>query len=332
MTVVCLFTRDLRISDNFMLKKAVRDNPDSTFILLFILNPMQLKSKNKRIIKLMYYFLSELQSQCNVNIVKGNQYKILKELAPQKIYLSRDYTPYSMHRYNKLKTISEVIEVENHKIFNNYSNSYVKFSAFYNKVKDLKPQCSRIYLPKKCIYLKHRIKELPGKYNYIGEPKYGEESMHISHLLKFGVKSVRHFYKTIKDVNIQRKLLWRDFYYGQAENDIIKLQKMDFKYYSGQKNFERWVTGSTDDILVNQLMHRFNETGWLSNRARMIVATYLIHELKVYWKFGEFYFMDNLIDYDPIINHGNWIFIRDLPAFKRIKTKTQAKKYGLPNS
>lgn len=73
--------------------------------------------------------------------------------------------------------------------------------------------------------------------------------------------------------------------------------------------FQRWCTGHTGEPLVDAGMRELAATGWLSNRMRQIVASYLIHDLQGDWRAGAAWFEAQLIDHDVFSNHGNWLYI-----------------------
>jgi deoxyribodipyrimidine photo-lyase len=76
-----------------------------------------------------------------------------------------------------------------------------------------------------------------------------------------------------------------------------------------KKDFEKWCEGKTGVDIVDAGMRELVQTGFLHNRARLIVANYLIHKLKIDWQLGEKFFAKNLIDYDPCVNNGNWQYM-----------------------
>jgi deoxyribodipyrimidine photo-lyase len=81
--------------------------------------------------------------------------------------------------------------------------------------------------------------------------------------------------------------------------------------------FECWCKGETRWPLVNACMQQLNRTGYLSNRARQIVASALINELGLDWRCGAGYFEQRLIDYDVASNWGNWQYIAGVGADPR---------------
>ncbi|MBC8837993.1 FAD-binding domain-containing protein, partial [Escherichia coli] len=70
--------------------------------------------------------------------------------------------------------------------------------------------------------------------------------------------------------------------------------------------FKAWQDGKTGFPLVDAAMRQLKETGWMHNRLRMITASFLTKDLLIDWRFGEKYFQQMLIDYDPASNIGGW--------------------------
>lgn len=73
--------------------------------------------------------------------------------------------------------------------------------------------------------------------------------------------------------------------------------------------FEQWASGQTGKPFVDANMHELNATGFMSNRGRQNVASYLVHDLGLDWRLGAAYFESLLIDYDVCSNWGNWNYV-----------------------
>jgi deoxyribodipyrimidine photo-lyase len=139
----------------------------------------------------------------------------------------------------------------------------------------------------------------------------------LSAYIKFGVYSIREIYYTIHDIlgthhPLIRQLYWRDFFYhvayffphvfGHAFSK--KYDTLPWSY--NKKHFERWCNGLTGFPIVDAGMRQLNKTGFMHNRVRMIVASFLVKDLHIDWQAGEQYFAQHLVDYDPCVNNGNW--------------------------
>ena len=174
------------------------------------------------------------------------------------------------------------------------------------------------------------------KYALQNDDKYidGDHGMigiNLSPYLKFGCVSIREIYKKYETNDyVKRQLIWRDFYYGL---EMTKLYSDKLIIQPNAHLFELWTKGETDCRIVNAGMRQLNQTGTMPNRVRLIVASYLVKDLQLDWQLGEHYFATKLIDYDPLINNGNWAWIAGInnrssqrPMMK-FKPEVQLKKY-----
>ena len=97
----------------------------------------------------------------------------------------------------------------------------------------------------------------------------------------------------------------------------IKQQKPLTSFYP--ERFRKWCSGNTPYPLVNACMKQLNATGFMSNRGRQIVASCLVNELAVDWRYGAAYFEQQLLDYDVASNWGNWQYLAGVGADPRGK-------------
>ncbi len=108
------------------------------------------------------------------------------------------------------------------------------------------------------------------------------------------------------------ELLWREFFYWHAikvGSGLFQSNTDDRQSARQAKHFKAWCMGQTGEPLIDASMKELNLTGYMSNRARQIVASYLINEAGVDWRYGASYFERHLIDYDVASNWGNWQYI-----------------------
>ncbi|MGR5539072.1 DASH family cryptochrome [Vibrio campbellii] len=119
------------------------------------------------------------------------------------------------------------------------------------------------------------------------------------------------------------ELLWREYFYWYARKygetlfrfGGIHDQRPLTSYYGHR--FQQWKKGETPFPIVNACMHQLNETGYMSNRGRQLVASCLVHELGLDWRYGAAYFESQLIDYDVASNWGNWQYLAGVGADPR---------------
>lgn len=111
------------------------------------------------------------------------------------------------------------------------------------------------------------------------------------------------------------ELLWREYFHWLALKLGAKLfsfkglaKSAPLTTYSAER-FMKWCKGNTPYPLVNACMKQLNATGYMSNRGRQIVASCLVHELAIDWRYGAAYFEQQLLDYDVACNWGNWQYV-----------------------
>lgn len=140
---------------------------------------------------------------------------------------------------------------------------------------------------------------------------------HLSPHLKFTTVSAREVYYKIKNSlgsnhGLLRSLYWRDFFTSICLQfpHVLKgafRKKFDaIEWENNPAHFKRWSEGKTGFPIVDAGMRELNQTGYMHNRVRMIVASFLVKDLHIDWRKGEKYFATHLIDYDPAVNNGNW--------------------------
>jgi deoxyribodipyrimidine photo-lyase len=156
-------------------------------------------------------------------------------------------------------------------------------------------------------------------------------STKFSAFLALGNISPVQIYEAVKDFEANQvknestywvifELLWREFFYWVAEKHGKKIFLKGGLYIApegsaqsdtdnGYKKFEKWCKGETFHAFINANMKELVATGYMSNRGRQNVASYLIHHLKVDWRWGAAFFEKHLIDYDVCNNWCNWMYL-----------------------
>jgi deoxyribodipyrimidine photo-lyase len=134
---------------------------------------------------------------------------------------------------------------------------------------------------------------------------------------KFGTCSIREIYYLFVSSfgvgsTLVKQLFWRDFFtlianyfphvFGQAFHE--KYNRIAWS--DNERSFQRWCQGETGFPIVDAGMRQLNLTGYMHNRVRMIVASFLTKDLHIDWRWGEKYFAQKLVDYDPCVNNGSW--------------------------
>lgn len=137
------------------------------------------------------------------------------------------------------------------------------------------------------------------------------------------------------------ELIWREFYYHilyrhpRVESEAFLEKYKDINWENNKKWFEAWKEGQTGFPIVDAGMRQLKQTGWMHNRLRMIVASFLTKDLLIDWKWGEAHFMHLLLDGDLALNNGGWQWAASTgcdpqPYFRIFNPWLQSKKFD-PN-
>lgn len=138
----------------------------------------------------------------------------------------------------------------------------------------------------------------------------------------YGTVSIREVFAGVTNTAFRRQLYWRDFY-GHIMADFEGLYgvgpwefQAPTRWRRGEQEvFEAWSRGQTGVPLVDAAMHQLLRTGFMHNRARMLVASWLVKDKGVHWRWGERFFAAHLVDYDAAQNMMNWIWIASVLPF-----------------
>ncbi|MCD4740301.1 DNA photolyase family protein [archaeon] len=142
---------------------------------------------------------------------------------------------------------------------------------------------------------------------------------------KFGTVSIREVYWVTanchgKKYEINRQIYWRDFFthiayhFPRVFEHSFKEEYDNIEWINDPEKFDCWREGRTGIPIVDAGMRELNKTGFIQNRVRMIVASFLVKDFHIDWRLGEQYFAQKLIDYEPSINNGNWQRIASIGA------------------
>lgn len=169
------------------------------------------------------------------------------------------------------------------------------------------------------------------------------ETTHLSAHLKFGTISVRELYQAIEKKlgaghQLIRQLFWRDFFTYVAYNAPFVFGSAYHEKYNAivwendKHKFKAWCEGNTGFPIIDAGMRQLNKTGYMHNRVRMLVASFLVKDLHIDWQWGEKYFAQHLVDYDPSLNNGNWQWVASTgcdaqPYFRIFNPWLQQKKF-----
>ncbi|NOS91835.1 MAG: deoxyribodipyrimidine photo-lyase [Cyclobacteriaceae bacterium] len=158
--------------------------------------------------------------------------------------------------------------------------------------------------------------------------------------LRFGTVSIRKLVQIAlkKNETWLNELIWRDFYhmilwhFPQVETKAFKPAYDKIKWRNNEKEFAAWCQGQTGYPIVDAGIRELNQTGFMHNRVRMIVASFLTKHLLIDWRWGEAYFAKKLLDFDLAANNGGWQWAASsgcdaAPYFRVFNPQLQTEKF-----
>ncbi len=163
--------------------------------------------------------------------------------------------------------------------------------------------------------------------------------------LRFGTISIRQVVKLAlnsDDDTFLKELIWREFFmqilwhFPETVHKAFKPAYDRIKWRNKQEEFEAWKEGRTGYAMVDAGMRELKATGYMHNRVRMLVASFLCKHLLIDWRWGEAYFADKLLDFELSSNVGNWQWaagcgVDAAPYFRIFNPITQAVKFDKRN-
>jgi len=163
---------------------------------------------------------------------------------------------------------------------------------------------------------------------------------HASLHLRFGTVSIRELCRIGQKLNDKwlGELIWRDFYqsiiyhFPYSERDSFKPQYDRIQWLNDESQFAKWCEGMTGYPMVDAGMRELNQTGFMHNRVRMVVASFLSKHLLIDWRWGERYFAEKLLDYELASNTGGWQWAAGCgcdaaPYFRIFNPESQLEKF-----
>lgn len=242
------------------------------------------------------------------------------------------YTPYSkkwLEHFNKNKLQSYNSEKHLANLVSNNSFSFPSIESI-----GFKP--STIQVPEHNIS-SSLLSQYESTRNY---PALNNTSQLGPHL-RFGTVSIRKIVKKAKQEPNQtflKELIWREFFmqilwhFPHTQNKAFKPQYDRIVWRNNENEFQKWCEGKTGFPLVDAGMRQLNETGFMHNRVRMVVGSFLCKHLLIDWRWGEAYFAEKLLDYEMASNVGNWQWVAGCgvdaaPYFRIFNPTSQIQKF-----
>jgi deoxyribodipyrimidine photo-lyase len=239
------------------------------------------------------------------------------------------YTPYKNKWLEQYKTMAPVLEFATTDFFSNFQKTDFYF-----------PTLTQIGFEESAIkVIAHNLKNVSNYHETRDFPAL-DTTTHLSPHLRFGTVSVRKlvnwaFHKN--DVFLS-ELIWREFFmqilfsFPRVVTHNFKSAYDGIQWRNSEEDFKRWCSGTTGYPMVDAGMRELNATGFMHNRVRMVVASFLCKHLLIQWQWGEAYFAEKLLDFDLSANVGNWQWAAGTgcdaaPYFRVFNPEIQLKKF-----
>ncbi len=158
--------------------------------------------------------------------------------------------------------------------------------------------------------------------------------------LRFGTVSIRELANESRGRNetYLNELIWREFYqqilwhFPEVQTHAFRREYDRIKWRNDEKEFDAWCNGMTGYPIVDAGMRELNATGFMHNRVRMVVASFLVKHLLIDWRWGEAYFARKLLDFDLASNNGGWQWaagsgVDAAPYFRIFNPYLQTKRF-----
>ncbi|MDT0607330.1 cryptochrome/photolyase family protein [Croceitalea rosinachiae] len=327
----------------------------------------QLKTKSNSSIGLyrgkpLEVFKKLIESNSVINVFTNHDYE------PYAIKRDQEIATFLSERAIGFKTFKDQVIFEKNEVVKGDGNPYVVYTPYKNKWKELfnpsinlidykihfnnfvpdidAPNCSLRDLgfePSKIkvkpyIVTKDLIQQYEATRNYPAK-KNGTSSL--GPHLRFGTVSIRKMVKkAIEEENevFWNELIWREFFmqilwhFPYTVNKAFRPKYDRIQWRNNEDDFKKWKSGQTGYALVDAGMRELNTTGYMHNRVRMLVASFLCKHLLIDWRWGEAYFAERLLDFELSSNIGNWQWaagagVDAAPYFRIFNPITQVEKF-----
>jgi deoxyribodipyrimidine photo-lyase len=168
-----------------------------------------------------------------------------------------------------------------------------------------------------------------------------EGTTRISVHLRFGTLSIRELARKAQELSETwlNELIWRDFYFNIlhhfphiSQGNAFRKEYDKIEWRNNENEFQKWCEGKTGYPIVDAGMRELNTTGFMHNRVRMVVASFLTKHLLIDWRWGEAYFAQKLLDFDFSANNGGWQWASGsgcdaAPYFRVFNPRLQTEKF-----
>lgn len=397
---ICWLRRDLRLTDNAALYRALRAELPVIVLFIFDTNILQqLSNKADARVDFIHQQLAKINDELatlgSSLLVKMNTpakawQEVIEEFGVKAVYTNHDYEPYAKERDNEISaflkqrdigfhTYKDQVIFEKSEVQKADGTPYTVFTPYY---KQWQAKLNEFYLSSyptekyfKNLYQCHAKSPLldsPGggkfKFPSLKDIGFSESNTKFPSInykdklagyekdrdfpaknatsrlglhLRFGTVSIRQVARTAIAQKADKwlsELAWREFYqmilwhFPYTVNGAFKPAYDQIQWRNNEKEFEQWCKGETGYPLVDAGMKELNTTGFMHNRVRMVVASFLCKHLLIDWRWGEAYFAEKLLDYDQASNVGGWQWACGsgndaAPYFRVFNPELQLKKF-----
>lgn len=267
------------------------------------------------------------------NNIQWHTYKDQVIFGPNEVLKPSDdkpytvYTPYKNRWLFKFKTMDASVK------------SPIDRSRFLKFNKEI-PSLSTIGFTQSSIKVKPYDLTQLDRYKTNRDFPARDGTSYLSVHLRFGTVSIRQAIEQLKasDEIFLSELIWREFFmqilyhFPHVVSQSFKSKYDAILWRNNEGEFEKWKKGETGYPMVDAGMRQLNESGYMHNRVRMVVASFLCKHLLIDWRWGEAYFAEKLLDYELSANNGNWQWAAGTgcdaaPYFRVFNPTEQLKKF-----
>jgi deoxyribodipyrimidine photo-lyase len=298
--------------------------------------------------------------------------RLAEELGAERVHVSREITPYGTHRDRSIAGKVDLVEHEGlyvqppGSVRTQQNEVYKVFTPFYNSWSEVDvpdepepgdaevsgetgdglPGVIESPIPAGPLAAAERLAEFEERVEDYAEERNRPDLDATSHLsvdLKYGWISPRQIIREIGTHSkgrsaFVRQLAWRDFYaqlmaeMPRLVEEPLRSEYTSINWKNRQDDFEAWKNGQTGYPLVDAGMRQLVAEGWLHNRMRLVVGSFLVKDLLIDWRKGERFFRHHLIDGDVSQNVGNWQWVAGTgadaaPYFRVFNPVKQSEKF-----
>lgn len=239
------------------------------------------------------------------------------------------YTPYKNKWLERYHLAGQALEYDTQSLFSNFSKNKFDF-----------PDLKEIGFERSTIkVVPHNLTQI-ANYKETRDFPALDGTSYLSPHLRFGTVSIRKLvnWANKKNQTFLSELIWREFFiqilfsFPRVVNHNFKPAYDGIQWRNNEDDFKRWCSGTTGYPMVDAGMRQLNETGYMHNRVRMVVASFLCKHLLINWQWGEAYFAEKLLDFELAANVGNWQWAAGTgcdaaPYFRVFNPEIQQKKF-----